>query len=403
MKRTPHLTAGVASVILLVAGMTGFNYYAGSLESKYIHALGSLDLQQTRNGIALQQAAFQQPDLLPIYGSSEITMVDTPYQANIFFDTYPSGFAAIDIANLGMSSITMAQNLAAVGPAIRGKKVVISITPAPFTMGALSEQYYAGNYTRLHAYEMIYSPYLSLDTKSAAAKRMLEFPATLQADPFLKLTLSALNRPSPVRLFYYIAWPFGELQTIVMRLQDHAAVIAYLQSHPLRAEVSRQPRAIDWPGTLAAASQEQKLHTLNNPYGVEDTKWKNYQQLLANPIIPGSGDSRFVRNVQGAREWDDLKILLGVLRELGAKPLILSRPMNVHLWEALGVSEQAQNTFYTKLQDVSAPYNVLVVDYREYGTDIYFSIDQAAHTSRKGWVHVDQTLDDFFHGRIQQP
>ncbi|MCL4530586.1 MAG: D-alanyl-lipoteichoic acid biosynthesis protein DltD, partial [Chloroflexi bacterium] len=333
--------------------------------------------------------------------SSEITMIATNYQANLFFSTYPTGFTTIDIANLGMSSITMAQNLAALGPILKGKKIVISITPAPFTMGALSEQYYAGNYTRLHAYEMIFSPYLSMDVKSAAAKRMLEFPSTLQADPFLKLTLSVLNKPSlPTKAFYYIAWPFGELQTIVMNLQDHAAVVAYLRSHSINAEVQREPRTIDWSTTLAAALQEQKMHTLGNPYGVEDTKWKNYENLLASPIVPGSGDKRFIRDVKGAREWDDLKILLSVLQELGAKPLILSRPMNVHLWEALGVSEQAQNTFYTKLHDVTAPYNVQVVDYREYGTDIYFSIDQAAHTSREGWVYVDQTLDDFFHGRL---
>ena len=401
MTRTPHLTAGFISFIILVAGMFGIDFYAKSLGSRYINALAPLDLQQIRNGSALQRAALQQPDLLPVYGSSEITMIATNYQANLFFSTYPTGFTTIDIANLGMSSITMAQNLAALGPILKGKKIVISITPAPFTMGALSEQYYAGNYTRLHAYEMIFSPYLSMDVKSAAAKRMLEFPSTLQADPFLKLTLSVLNKPSlPTKAFYYIAWPFGELQTIVMNLQDHAAVVAYLRSHSINAEVQRQPRTIDWSTTLAAALQEQKMHTLSNPYGVEDTKWKNYENLLASPIVPGSGDKRFIRDVKGAREWDDLKILLSVLQELGAKPLILSRPMNVHLWEALGVSEQAQNTFYTKLHDVTAPYNVQVVDYREYGTDIYFSIDQAAHTSREGWVYVDQTLDDFFHGRL---
>jgi len=402
MKRTPHLTAGIISVIILVAGMFGFNFYAESLESKYINALAPLDIQQARNGSALQRAAIQQPDLLPVYGSSEITMVDTNYQANIFFRDYPTGFAVIDVANLGMSSITMAQNLVALGPALKGRKVVISITPAPFTMGALSEQYYAGNYTRLHAYELIFSPYLSLDVKSAAAKRMLDFPSTLQADPFLKLTLSALNKPSLLtRAFYFIAWPFGELQTIVMNLQDHAAVLAYLNSHSLSPDVQHQPQTIDWNSTLAAASAEQKQHTLNNQYGVEDTKWKNYEPLLSKPIVPGSGDKRFIRDVQSAREWDDLKILLSVLQELDAQPLILSRPMNVHLWEALGVSEQAQNNFYTKLHEVTAPYDVQVIDYREYGTDIYFSIDQAAHTSRKGWVYVDQTLDDFYHDRLR--
>ncbi|MCL4530585.1 MAG: hypothetical protein M1282_14370, partial [Chloroflexi bacterium] len=61
MTRTPHLTAGFISFIILVAGMFGIDFYAKSLGSRYINALAPLDLQQIRNGSALQRAALQQP------------------------------------------------------------------------------------------------------------------------------------------------------------------------------------------------------------------------------------------------------------------------------------------------------------------------------------------------------
>jgi len=100
-------------------------------------------------------------------------------------------------------------------------------------------------------------------------------------------------------------------------------------------------------------------------------------------------------------EWTDFKILMEVLRESGAQPLILSRPMNVRLWEALGVSQQAQNTYYTKFQEAVAPYHMQVMDFRQYGTDIYFSIDDGSHTSRAGWIYINQALNDFYHGQLR--
>jgi len=84
----------------------------------------------------------------------------------------------------------------------------------------------------------------------------------------------------------------------------------------------------------------------------------------------------------------------------GARPLILSRPVNGRYWEALGVSEQAQNAYYLELRAVVEPYHMTLVDYQQHTNDIYFSNDKFSHTSRYGWVYVDQTLDEFFHGNL---
>ena len=75
--------------------------------------------------------------------------------------------------------------------------------------------------------------------------------------------------------------------------------------------------------------------------------------------------------------------------------------MNIQIWETLGVSEQAQNSYYQKLHAVVDPYHMPLIDFQQYGNDEYFSIDMASHTSREGWIYVDQTLDAFFHGPLQ--
>ena len=402
MKAAPHLTATVLALLVLAAALAGFNYYAVRLEQRYVNALAPLDLPQTINGTALQLAALFRSDLLPVYGSSEITLITTPYDAERFFAAYPTGFTVFDVANLGASSLTMAQDLAALGPALQGKKVVISITPAPFTFSQITEDYYAGNYSHLHAYGLIFSPDLSLELKSAAAGRMLAHPKTLRQDPFFEFTLSHMTDTKiQSRLVYGLLWPLGELQTEVMRLQDHAEVVRYVWGHRPNPNVARLPQKINWAEDFSAALAEQKLRSSSNPYGIEDWRWKLFQGRSKVPYPPGSGNAAFLQYLQNSEEWPDFNILLDVLQELGAQPLILSRPINGRYWEAVGVSEQAQQAYYDKLQAVVDPYHVTLVDYQQYTNEIYFSIDSVSHTSRYGWVYVDQTLDDFFHGRIQ--
>ena len=401
MKQRTQLNAAIISFAILIMALIGFDMYARSLEQRYVNALAPLDLTQTINGIALQRAALYQSDLLPVYGSSEITMINTQYDAEKFFATYPTGFTVFQVANLGAASLTMAQDLAALGPDLRGKKIVISFSPATFTMSKLPPEYYAGNFSPLHAYEMIFSPYLSSALKMDAAKRMLDFPTTLQNDSFLDFAVTQMTRTSKVnRILYYLSWPLGELQIMTMRLQDHAEVVSYLWSHPSDPNVKEIPQTIDWSGAFSTALAEQKQHTLSNPLGVEDSDWWYYQHVVTNPIPAGSEDKGFINRVEAHPEWTDFDILLRVLQESGAEPLILSRPMNVHLWEALGVSEQAQDVYYVKLNDSVNQFRMPLVDYQQYGTDIYFSIDQGAHTSRYGWIYVDQTLDEFFHGNL---
>jgi D-alanine transfer protein len=401
MKRMPHLAAAIVSFFVLTLALIGFNDYAQSIEQEYVNALAPLNLSQTLNGITLQRAALYRPDLLLVYGSSEMTVENTPYQAEKFFATYPTGFTVFNVVNLGAGSLTMAEDLAALGPDLKGKKVVISITPAPFTFSALTEEYYAGNYSRLHAYGLIFSPYLSTGLKFAAAQRLLGHPKTLQNDPFFEFTLNHMVDTSiQNQALYVIMWPLGELQTEIMQLQDHAEALFYLRDHSVDPDVKRIPQQIDWSKDFQDALAEQKLHTQSNPYGIEDWRWKLFQGKSEVPYPAGSGNAAFLNFLKTSEEWPDFKVLLDVLHELGAKPLILSRPVNGGYWTAVGVSEDAQNAYYIKLHAIVDPYDMTLVDYRQYTNDIYFSMDSVAHTSRYGWVYVDQTLDQFFHGNL---
>jgi D-alanine transfer protein len=402
MKKAPHVFPAVVSCLIVMALLAIGSEYAHRRENAYIHALAYAKVEQAYMGSALQRTALQYDDLLLLYGSSELTQGDPRYQAQVFFRKYPTGFMVFQIARPAANALTIAQSIAALGPGLRGKKVVISFTPSVFLLPMLNQEYYNSNFSRLHAYELVYSPLLSEAVKQKAAQRMLDYPASLEDDPLLQFALEHLARNSEFdRALFLLTWPLGQANLAIINLQDHAATVADIAPRLIDPDAFRKSRkVIDWDNALEKARKEQIPHSNNNPYGIDNVFWtEEYQKRLAAPIAPGSGDAEFLSGLEGSQEWTDLDILLQVLHEAGAEPLILSRPLNSPFLKALGISRKAQVVFYQKLRKAVQPYDFQLVDFRAYDQDKYFSIDRTSHPSFLGWMYVNQALDAFYHGR----
>jgi D-alanine transfer protein len=407
--KLPHLLPALVAILVVAAALGGGILYAQSVECRYIHALAPQLLHMdglphlNLVGSALQKEAFRQPDLLPVYGSSEITDGASGYTAPEVFGAYPTGFAPFEVANPGVTSLTAAQNIASIGPDLQGKKVIISFTPTMFLAQKVGADRYAGLFSRLHANELAFSTQLSFATKQAAARRMLEYPGTLEKEPLLRFALERLADGSPLdRALYYAVWPLGRLWTSVLELQDHWETLTFIWAHTeLNAEVARVPAAIDWQALEAQAQQEQEASANNNPYGIDNQIWTKDEQghVTGQPL---SDVGRFAfKELQRSAEWTDLDILLRILKELGAQPLIMSRPINAPYWEPRGISPDIRRAYYDRLRQLAGRYGTPVVDFRDREEDKYFSMDKASHSSRKGWVYVNKAMDQFFHGTLR--
>ena len=403
-KNIPHLLPALAALALVIALLAGGIFYARSVEQASVNDLAPARISLTNLGSTLQEAALRQSDLLPVYGSSEMYEEMDENSASQFFRTYPTGFTVFEVALSGITSIEIAQSLAALGPELKGKKVVISFTPSMFDSLAVGPTAYAGDFSRLHANEMIFSPILSLSLKQRAASRMLDYPDTLAEDPVLAFALQNLASHTPIdTLLYYLSLPIGRLQTEVIRLQDYWAVMSWINLNPQDVlPVERQTYPIDWNAEIVRARNLQRQLTSSNSYGIENSllNLKKYQRILKTKVAPGSDDEFFIQKLSNSTEWEDLDILLSVLKETGAQPLILSRPLNGAMWNRMGVSASARQLFYDKLQKTVQPYGFSLIDFSDQDTNRLFSIDLSSHTSRLGWIYVDQALDAFYHGTI---
>jgi D-alanine transfer protein len=398
--RSTHLIPTLAAILIFTGVLLGGAAYARALESRYIRSLAPLLLDQSTVGSAMQTAAFQQPDLLPIYGSSEIIVDINEYSAMNFFKSYPTGFNVYEIEMDGGTSLTWAKCMAALGDNLRGKKVVISFTPTMFQDEEADPKWYRVYFSTLQAYAMAFNTHLSYDVKRLAARRMTQYPETLEKEPLLKLSLRILSNDSFLhRAAYDLIYPLGLARLLVLRLQDHWEMLNYIWSHPaLQPDVTIDPKIVNWQALLKASRQEQAAHTNTNPYGIENSNWlAGFPATMPQGISYGERDNNFLRRLRTTKEWGDLEILLTVLQELGAQPLIISHPFNGPLWDAWGISRSARQDYYDRLERVVARYGFPLIDFREFDDDPLFAIDRVSHTSRIGWVHVDQALDAFYH------
>jgi D-alanine transfer protein len=383
--KTSNITAasialGIVALIFVAVAVAG-----GYLERRYVHVLAPILFPQKNQGIALQRIAFSQSDLLPFYGSSELVKPAADKAAD-FFRTYPTGFAVFSVGKAGVASLILLQKLAAIGSDLRGKKVAISISPTWFFHEIVPVTYYNGNFSLLQAGEIIYSRHLSFDLKRDVARRMLEYPKTLEKSVLLAFTLRQLASDSPMnRVMYYGTVPIGFLENGILRMQDHCETLFYILKEWRRLQfgMRRSQRTVDWDRLIADATAQVRGYNA-------DTR----------SVGAEKGPEMFVAGEQNAQEWIDFELLLRGLNELGARPLVLSMPIDGRYFDRFGVGRHFRDLYYKRIRGLAQVHDVPLVDFEDHDLDEDFLADHHDHLTDKGWLYFDKALDDFFHDRL---
>jgi D-alanine transfer protein len=411
---TPHLAPALTAMILGIVVLAAMGTYARSFEARSIAAIASVEavidpggeLYRIKNqGTALQRAAFEAGGLLPLYGSSELNMLrpyNRPYHPTNLFRDRPTGFAVFPVGKQASTCLIIQQKLAAVGSALRGRKVAVSLSPFWFFEGLTAwAAGYAGNFSALHAGELAFNTSLSLRLKQDVARRMLRYPETLAERPLLRFALENLADGSPLSMACYdAALPLGLLHNAILRYQDHWSVVCHLWNHPVPTSspgAAGGGRPLDWTMLQRQADDLYRAQSDNNELGLDNKRWDSvFGRELARQTNSRS-DEEFLRTLRENQEWTDLELLLRILAEKGARPLLLSMPLHGGWFDQCGVTYAARRAYYEKLREVGARHHVPVVDFADHDADRSFCFDCRGHLSPGGWVRYDRVFDGFFH------
>ncbi|EDY19221.1 D-alanine transfer protein-like protein [Chthoniobacter flavus Ellin428] len=337
-------------------------------------------------GIVWQEETFARPDVLPLYGSSEL-IKRAPNKASQFFASYPTGFVVSPVGRPSCTSLVLLEKLAASASQAKGHKVVLCVSPSWFVVKGANHDGFGGNFSMMQASELFFSAPLSMQLKHAIAGRMLRYSEVFNKSPVLAVAVRGLASDRlQDRLLYYACMPFGRLQNVVYRLQDHFEVIDHLKDDRwLRHMPERHEVNPDWDALLAASRQQ----------------WRPLPDDVNEPERTKvfTGDGMFLQSLQHSYEWGDMELLLRTARELGVDPLLLSIPIEYAHFEHMGVSANAIDAYAWRLNEFAQRYQIPVVDFADFGDDPRFFADHFGHPSGAGWLYIDRALDDFYHGR----
>lgn len=385
-----HWRAAGVAILLSAVLLGGAQIWAERRVAASTHALAARAFPQKDQGLAWQRAAARAPDILPLYGSSELTKPIAD-KASEFFAHAPTGFEISPLGKVGTTSLPMLQRLGGLGPDLRGKKVVISISPSWFFTEVIHPHYYEGNFSVLAASQLLFGSTLSLPLKHDLARRLQLFPRTFEKTPLLGFAVDDLAADTPLaRLTFFALWPLGRLQTLILSWQDDfESVLPIWLNKPPRW--SPQPATPDWPA-LRAAAQNEAVQAAEKT--AEETGIRPDDQTVGH-----GGGAGFLTRMKNAHEWIDFKLLLRTLTELHAQPLLLSMPMNGAFYDRAGVPRTAREAYYQRIRALAEEFHFPLVEFTNRDEDATFLDGHHDHLSAKGWMVYDQILDAFFHDR----
>jgi D-alanine transfer protein len=375
----PHLSSGLIACALTIVLLCGGRLLATYFEERTIHSTAPRDFFIKNQGLAFERAAARAPDILLLYGSSEL-IDPIPNRASDFFSREPTGFEVCPVGKAGTTSLIVLQKLAALGSEVRGRKVAISLSPSSFLTPSVRPEFYAGNFSLPAASGTLFGDALDLDLKTAIARRMLQFPDTLGKDGLLRLAAGCLASGRPLdRIILMAMWPLGKLQNTILDLQDHFEALVYI--------LGGGKPVPNWLRPLSS----HKLHLLKGTVG----NGREAITVESPTTIHPARDAAFRARVAAAIEWTDLELLFRTLTELRAQPLILSMPVDAYA--AKGVSRSAREVYYNRMRKLTERYHFPLVEFEDHDADPTFLIAHREHPTPKGWMYYNQALDDFFH------
>lgn len=393
--RAPHLLAALLA-LALTAILVPLCLKCFHVGRRLAYIVASDLLEEKDQGLALQKAAFAQKDLLPIYGSSEF-LNESPYCGRTFFARFPTGFALFPVGKAGQESVVIAQRLAALGKALRGKKVVVIVSSTWFLSHHEAADRYAGNFSELQAYRLIFASPLSPSLKQEFATEMLKFPATLDGHPLLHDTVrryassnfSASAFDLPGRAYAALLTAADEWQTAFA-----LAGTAWSASHAFFHGPKHRAATLDW-AELAADADRRAAE-----FAAAQARAGVHVPQIFRAKNKGARAASFKAALSNADEWTQLRILLQTLHELGAEPLLVDVPIDASSFSSLGLTPDLRAAYYDRLRSEVRPFGFPLVTFQSEENDPSFFEDALGHPSASGWLKMDRVIDQFYHDQL---
>ena len=332
-------------VFLLLVAATGPACLA--MEGLWLRDLLAEPMNPKNQGEFLQREAFKRSDVLPLYGSSELT-VPMANRGSEFFRHAPTGFQVCPVGGGGNTTLLMAEKFAALGDAMRGHKVALILSSSWFRRKEVPEEHVAGNFSPLQAITMLRNPDFDPALRHRLVERMKQCPPGLEPHPILAAYLNHVDQGGwRNTLTVTLLKPLLDLIHAQLTWQDHLAMAtaAIGLGHKEGINWHVEPRTVEWDQLLQQMEEG-------------DAKDDEQNKTVTERTTGGDEDELYVSEMRAAKEWDDFALMLDTLDFLKADVLVISVPLPGFYCDPHGISRAARDYYYHRVEEMTAARTV---------------------------------------------
>jgi len=392
------ITLILAAFIILFFSISGtssllLDFYSNKVADQYHPKLGleatlkkSLSLLLNKNSI--------KKNYLPIFASCELE----DNAPNLVFKNGKSGFFINKIGFGGNQSIIQFLHMASMGNTLKGKKVIILVSPFWFNKRGIVPIFFKLSFSELQFYTYMKNQKLTDDLKIKLCKRILSIPKDSFNQFFITLySYLYLNQKSTFfSIIFNISKPFYDLKLKILSLKDtfdaYKKLTLLKVSSPI-SEYSIEKEIIDWNDfkdyctTLDKKKSNSKLYCKESYY-----KWRIKKKTIKKWPINMTQDSP---------EYNDFALLLELCKELEVKPLFISMPVHgfiydhVAQWYKIDSPTQRQN-YYSRIEKMIGLNNFPLLDLRHHEYTPWFSKTHS-QIGKTGWAYINEEIYKFYY------
>ncbi|WP_416825583.1 D-alanyl-lipoteichoic acid biosynthesis protein DltD [Ectobacillus polymachus] len=342
-------------------------------------------------GIDLQKKMLEDPKYLPMYGSSELSRLDVYHPSN-YFRVNPDGFTPFLIGRGGTQSLTHFLSLAANADQLEGKKIVFVLSPQWFVAEGLNEEHFAPNFSSIQAYDFLFNQTIDPALKKQAAERLLTFDV-VKKDKLLTTMLDGIVYTDSAHTWKaQAAKPLAYMYRSILQRKDF--ILSLVTVYGRKPNTDPHLKNLTWDQLEHRADQTGKNDSKSNTYGIDDSY---YNDKISQKLAALKG-YRANESYDVSPEYNDLQMVLDLLKQKHAQALFISVPVNGPWYDYAGFPQERRQSYYKKVTNQIEQSGFTVADFSDHEYDKYFMKD-TIHVGWKGWIYIDEAIKQFYDGK----
>ena len=360
---------------------------------------------------------------MPVFGSSEFQHgLTTKYHPMTMFKDCQ--FRPMLIGAGYYQSLGHAITLGAISSELKGRKVVILLSPTWFRKGGVKDKAFASRFSESSYIDMIKSPnvpdsvkdYIAARTQKLLAvdettlNRIREYTPDKEPEKYSKTWLYReflKERQVQGVVLEAAAWGIfknpesvesGRIgETLARRVMKG---LGKLKARESSLKISRVPRGNEklnkkynsknWESLAEEADKWAEVNC-NNPFYMSKLGYFLCRFKMKGGPKPLKDVDCYVES----EEYDDFRAFLDICKANDIKPLIVELPVNGYWYEYQGYPKETRVKYYEKIKELAGEYGYPVEDLSGYEFEKYFFAD-AVHPDGKGWVKVNEIVYNYY-------